>query len=284
MDTIKTIDLKEWELVGGGKRGDSYFHRNDPDLMVKFDNTRIPVDVMRIEVENARIVSSLGLPTPAPGELVTDGQRYGITFHRIRGKESFARLSGMYPDRIPELAAEFASVVKLMHSTRGAGSGLRNIKDVYGHFIQTNPFHSAATIAKVMDIMGSVPDGDTCVHGDLHFGNIITAEGRSYLIDLGDFCYGHAFFDFGMMLMVDRMGFLMPEMTSHLYHCTPEQGDMFWNCFLKEYFGTESDRNELEASMMPYLVIRAFTMETETGIRLPEQLQSMVHDYLDSVA
>lgn len=281
MAEIKHIDLNEWTLVGGGARGDSYFHSTDPLLMLKFDNSGICVDDMIQEAENARIVASLGLPTPEPGEVVTDGKRYGITFHRIIGKESYAKLVGMHPEQIPALAAEFAKVVKQMHGTKGAGTGLRNIKDVYGRLILANPFRSKQQIDRAIALMDSLPDGDTCIHGDLHYGNIIAAHGKSYLIDLGNFCYGYPYFDFGMMLAVDRLSSWNPEFAQQMYHCNPEQTHLFWECFIKAYFGPECKKEDAENSILPYYLVRTMTMEAETGVKLPDQVMASAMEYFD---
>ena len=40
----------------------------------------------------------------------------------------------------------------------------------------------------------SVPEAITCLHGDMHIGNVITDGMRDYWIDLGDFAYGNPLF------------------------------------------------------------------------------------------
>lgn len=280
MAQIRQIDLSEWTLAGGGKRGDSYFHNTDPLLMVKFDNSGIPVEDMLQEVENARIVDALGLPTPAPGEVVTDGRRYGITFRRIPGKESYARLVGMYPERIPELACNFAALVKRMHATKATGMGLRNIKDVYGRYVRENLRHGEQLRDKALEVLDSLLDGDTCIHGDLHYGNIIVADGRDYLIDLGNFCYGHPYFDLAMMMAVARFSFLDKEFSEQMYHCNTEQALLFWDCFIKEYFGPDCTREKAEEIILPYYAIRIFAVEAEAGHPLPPQILALPLEYL----
>ncbi len=85
MDTLEAIriDLADYEYAGEGANGVSYNHRSDPDMMLKPDRSgrfTQPLDELRI----ARKVFEAGIPTPEPGDYVTDGERYGVRFRRIR--------------------------------------------------------------------------------------------------------------------------------------------------------------------------------------------------------
>ena len=71
--TPTLIDLAEYERVGEGANGASYNHRQDPNVMLKlyFRN----FEAAELELELARKVYEMGIPTPEPGDLVTDGTR-----------------------------------------------------------------------------------------------------------------------------------------------------------------------------------------------------------------
>lgn len=86
----KIINIDDWMISGGGEAGVSYFHKTDPSLILKMDNRETTKAEVEESLETARIVYSLGIPTPEPGE-----------------------------------------VVKHLHSTKGSGTGLRNIKETY---------------------------------------------------------------------------------------------------------------------------------------------------------
>ena len=72
------INLNDYIISGGGANGESYNHRTDPDLMLKLyfpGKIQQPLDEMNL----ARKVFELGIPTPEPGDyVVTDDGRYGI--------------------------------------------------------------------------------------------------------------------------------------------------------------------------------------------------------------
>lgn len=228
---MKTIDINDWVLSGGGGAGVSYFHKTDPTLILKMDNREVSREEVEKGLETAGIVYGLGIPTPEPGEVVFDGERYGQIFHRIQNKVSYARLIGEKPELIPPLAREFALIVKKLHSTKTKGSGLRSIKEIYGDFVLANPNRSQEVKGRAMALLASLPEADTCVHGDLHYGNIIRADGRDYLIDISSFGYGHPYFDLAMIAALRKLGPLSPDLHRSLFHNSIEQSELFWDRF-----------------------------------------------------
>ena len=274
----KLIDINDWVLSGGGGAGVSYFHKTDPGLLLKMDNRLVSEEEVEADMKTARIVYGLGLPTPEPGEVVFDGKRYGQVFRRIQGKISYARLVGEHPDQIPQLAHEFTEVVKLMHTTKGAGTGLRSIKEIYGDFILANPYRSQELKEKAIAFMNALPDGETCIHGDLHFGNLIKAGNERYIIDIASFGYGDPLFDQAMMFALHILGRANPKLHGELFHCTCEQFEEFWMCFLREYYGEGFSYEELKQRVLPFLAVRLLTMESESQRRLPPAAVEPIFD------
>ena len=68
MEPIK-ISLNDYVLSGGGANGESYDHKTDPSVMLKLyfpGKIQQPLDEMNL----ARKVYDMGIPTPEPGEYV----------------------------------------------------------------------------------------------------------------------------------------------------------------------------------------------------------------------
>lgn len=279
----KIINIDDWMISGGGEAGVSYFHKTDPSLILKMDNRETTKAEVEESLETARIVYSLGIPTPEPGEVVFDGRRYGQVFHRIRNKASYARLTAEHPEMIPQLAHEYTEVVKHLHSTKGSGTGLRNIKKTYGSMIMSNTHRPKELLDKAVNLLNSLPDADTCVHGDLHFGNIIKADGRNYLIDIASFSYGHPYFDIAMMVAIHNLQSIRPEYHKELFHCTVEQSEQFWQCFIKEYFGESVTSEMVEQMVQPFLAVRMLTMESESGKPMPDPAIGRAIEFINSL-
>lgn len=277
---MKLIDLNDWTQTGGGAVGTSYFHKTDPTLMLKFMSADVSMEQIEKELAHSRGVYNMGLPTPRPGELVTDGQRRGLVFERIVGKRSFAKMIGEEPENIDTLARQFAEVTKLLHSTPCDKTVFPNVKDCFGKMIRDNKFRSDSIKEKALNMLNAMPDADTCLHGDLHFGNIIQADGKSYLIDLLDFCYGYPLLDFGAILSLLQVMKYMEPIFVREYHCSLTQAAQFWHTFQKAYFGEDTNIAENEEMLRPYVAIKTLCMETESGVKIPDTPADIVYSIL----
>ena len=268
--SMKRIDLDDWIESGRGGRGASFFHKEDPDYMLKFDNLLTDPSTMEEELSAASVAYSLGVSTPEPGEVVTDGTRYGLAFRRIPDKVSYARAIGDSPARLEELAKEFAVQTRNLHAVDADTARMRNIKDIYRSLISRNTLHGPVIIARALELLDSLPEGRTCVHGDLHFGNVILSHGKSYFIDMGNFSYGCPLFDHAMVKAICQLAEIVPPLFKEMFHFEPELADRFWTLFAKEYFGQDEDIRSIEEMVKPYTVLRKLTMEVESGIPLPK--------------
>lgn len=248
--------------------------------MLKFDNLLTDPSDIEKELAAASVAYSLGVSTPEPGEVVTDGTRYGLTFRRIPDKVSYARAIADNPGRLEELAKEFARQTRILHAIEADTSRMRNIKDIYRSLIRRNTLHDHALIARALKLLDSLPEGRTCVHGDLHFGNIILSHGTSYFIDMGNFSYGYPLFDHAMVKAICQLATIDTAIFKDMFHFEPELANTFWALFAKEYFGNVEDVRSIDETMKPYTILRKLTMEVESGVALPKPALSDVYEML----
>ena len=276
MEAIK-INIEDYVHSGEGANGESLFHRSDPSVMLKLYNSGAPTDIIINELELSRKAFDAGLPVPEPGDLVTDGERLGIRFRRIPGKISFSRSVGDHPEKVEEYARRFARLCLRLHSAHLDRTKFDSVKDVDLKLLEENPYFTEEEKKKVADFIRSAPDSDVPYHGDLQYSNAVIAEdGSEYFIDLGDFAYGHPYFDLGMVLLCcvyDDEEFIRE--TFHMEKATALQ---FWKFFVKEYFGEDADPDEIEQMLRPYAGLKVLIIERNAGIYFPN-----FHALLDSV-
>ena len=268
MDTWNAIpiDLADYELAGEGANGVSYNHRRDPDVMLKLyhpGKVQQPLDEMLV----ARKVFAAGIPTPEPGDYVTDGTRYGIRFRRIRGKVSYARAVGDHPEEAVRYAEEFAGMCLTLHATHVDTAEFECVKDRYARQLVENVFFTPTEKDRLLRFIQDAPDTDTAIHGDLQFGNAIFAGDRRYFIDLGDFCYGYPLFDVGM---VYSTAFLSDaDFVREAFHMEPETAVRFWQAFAPAYFGKDRPLRDIEAEVRPFAGLKTIIVERDTGFPMP---------------
>jgi len=257
----RLIDLNDYIHAGEGGCGESLNHKTDSSLMIKMYDSGKPEEAVAYELELAGKVYSLGLPTPPPGELVTDQKgRFGISFKRIVNKISIARAVADHPENIDELAKEFARMCKLLHGTKIAPGSFPEVKQNCYDMIDADPYYTAQDKAKIKDFVSKAPDTGTALHGDLQFGNVIIADGQSYFIDLSDFAYGCPDFDLGMVALCcvfDHSDFIHDA-----FHMEPALAYEFWKAFVKHYYGPDADIKEIENHLRPYAGLKSILIET----------------------
>ena len=265
MNAIR-IDMADYEYAGEGANGVSYNHRYDPDIMLKLyhpGKVEQPLDEMRI----ARKVFEAGIPTPEPGDYVTDGIRFGVRFRRIRDKVSYARAVGDHPEDVDRLAEEFAEMCLALHATHVDTSLFECVKDRYLRQLQENPFFTVPEKDRLARFILDAPNTDTAIHGDLQFGNAIFVGGKRYFIDLGDFCYGYPLFDIGMVYCTAFIS--EPDFVREAFHMEPETAVRFWKAFAPAYFGTDRPLRDIEAEVRPFAGLKTILVERDTGCPMP---------------
>ncbi|MBO7112800.1 MAG: phosphotransferase [Bacteroidaceae bacterium] len=261
------IDLKDYELSGGGKLGESYIKKDDPDVLLKLYSTNL--EQMGLDEHDMALkVYNLGLPCPEPGQVVrTPDNRVGIQFKRIHGKLSYARALSIHPERMEQYVAEFAAVCRKLHSTTPPPGLFPDIKDQCKHYILENPYLTDQERNGVIRFIDTLPDGNTALHGDLHIGNVIfDEEGHKYLIDLSEFSIGNPLFDLGIIYL--QSCFIPEELEKELYHITKDVSTRFWTLFVKEYYGPDADIDQINRQLNQIALLRTLCVEKMMGYQV----------------
>lgn len=267
MEAIK-IDIKDYVLSGGGANGESYDHLTDPNVMLKL---YFPGKIQQSldELNRARKVFDLGVPSPKPGKyVVTEDGRYGILFHRIPGKVSFSRATGDHPERVQEYAMEFAQMCRQLHAIHVDTTQFENVKDRYTRLLIENQFFTSDEKDKLSHFIEDVPNTDTAIHGDLQFSNAIFTEYQSYFIDLGDFCYGNPLFDLGMVYLSCNLS--DETFIKETFHMDKATAIKFWEAFALAYFGKERSLKEIEEEIKPFAGLKTIIIERDTQCPMPQ--------------
>ena len=266
----KHIDLNDYIRTGEGANGASYNHKSDPDIMLKmyFRN----FEAAALELELAQKVYAMGIPTPEPGDLVTDGKQVGIRFRRLEGKRSYSRACGDEPERVEEYAREFAQLCKNLHAIHVDTTRFESVKDRLYAMLEANPDFTPEQKAKIHDFIAAAPDTDTAIHGDLQFSNGIFTEKDGvrtpYFIDLGDFCYGYPMFDIGMVYLCCCLN--DESWTMMQYHMSNATAARFWDAFAQEYFGADADMDAIMKEVKIYAGLKTLIIERDTHRPMPE--------------
>ena len=169
MNTYETIDLNEYVRTGEGGTAVSYTHKTR-NTLAKLYNPGFEADRAAAEFFTARTVFEMGIPTPEPYRLVTDGERFGAEYELIRNKRSFTRIISEEPERLEEISFSFAKAARELHAKIADTARLRSYKEVITQFYREKDLVPEEYKRRALAFLEKVPEADTCLHGDLHSG------------------------------------------------------------------------------------------------------------------
>jgi len=271
MNIVQTIHLDDYVQTGEGGTAQAYTHK-DGRTLAKLYNPGFEADRAREEFLTARTVFEMGLPTPEPLRLVTDGVRNGAEYELIKDKRSFTRIISQEPGRLEEMSLTFARLAKELHAKQADTARLGSMKERVRRFYMEKDMVPEAYKRKALQFIEQVPEATTCLHGDLQIGNIITDGHRTLWIDVGEFGYGIPEWDLGMMWTITHR--MDDRRSDFLFHVTHETLLAHWNIFFPAYLGTTDpqriaeEEHRLEAfasAKIPFMVDMAH------HTRLPEE-------------
>ena len=255
MDNYEIINLEDYIQTGEGGTAISYTHKSK-NTLAKLYKPGFEADRARAEFYTAKTVFDMGIPTPEPYRLVTDGERFGAEYELVPDKRSFTRIISQEPERLQEISLTFASLARKLHSTPADTSRLRSYKEVLTQFYKEKNLVPESYRQRALAFLETVPDTPNCLHGDLQIGNIITDGYRTLWIDVGEFSYGAPEWDLCIMwIMGQRMDEKRADM---LFHLKPQQIKDHWNIFLPAYIGSK-DPQEIAAytkRLIPFYAVK----------------------------
>lgn len=271
------ISLADFTQSGEGFSSITYNSRYS-DCMLKLFKGTLPDSLVEKEKRCSTAAFRLGIPTPLAGAIVTDGEKRGLLYERIANKKSFSRAIADDPGNYAEYAVRFARMCRQLHSTECDIAVFPDAVKIYEGIISRADMYTAAEKLKFSDFLHSAPRATTCLHGDMHIGNVITTGKDDLWIDMSDFSYGNPLYDVAMFYIACNQD--TEEFNLNYYHLDNEMMRKVWKVFACEYFNAPgSELETVNEMVVPYAVLRMvfFTTIGSTG---PENL-AFIRSFLD---
>ncbi len=255
MQHCESINLDEYRQSGEGGTAITYKH-NSRNSLAKLYKSGFEADMAIEEFKVAQAVYDLGIPTPKPYRLVTDGERLGAEYEFISGKRSFARILSQEPEKMPELVEAFAKAAMELHATAADTDRIPAIREVLHSFYLCSDAVTSEYRKRALAFLDKIQEPSTCVHGDFHIGNIITDGNHTLWIDIGEFGYGAPEWDLGWFWTITHN--LGDNRADFLLHLTQETLVSFWDAFLPAYLGTSAPTalREYTRKILAYYAVR----------------------------
>ena len=282
MNEVERINLDDYTQTGEGGTSLTYTSK-DGKTLAKLYNPGYEAELAKEDFLTACTVYDLGIPSPKPYRLITDGVRVGAEYEWIQGKRSFARIISQEPERLEELSVEFAQRALQLHATEADTQRLHSTKQKMKRFYLENEGVVADYYKeRVLRFLDTVPEATTCLHGDLQIGNIITDGKRTLWIDLGGFGYGVPEWDLAFTWRMTHN--TNAKITEWLLHLTSDVLHQHWNLFLQSYLGTTNQQRIEEATrkLLPYAAAKLpYMFYVATHKNLPDEVLKPMYKMLE---
>jgi uncharacterized protein (TIGR02172 family) len=232
----REISIEGLPFLSEGVFGEVF--RLDDETVVKLYRDGLDPAVVEREKRFARAAFVAGIPTAISLDLVTSGGRFGIAYEML-GADSLAGLMRREPDRLDDHARLLAHLARTIHATPADPAVFPDIKaNCLGWLAETAPLLAPADVDLLRGKIEAIPDADTCVHFDLHGGNVMIRNGEPIVIDMGDFSRGSPLFDLGLVETIYSPAVGICERVTKLPN---DVGADFLTRFLDHYFAGRPD-------------------------------------------
>ncbi len=194
------VDVTGLQVLGKGAIGKVY-KLNDEQVLKVYSDGRSR-EILEEELETFREVFAIGIPTMIPFRIVETNEGYGFVFEFVMSDLLANRISEN-PEKISDYARDMADLMKYLGNTK-LDTGVMNSvsKVIERDFDGIECLISENDAEFIRSIIRAVPEKNTCVHGDLHAGNIMLMDEKMLLIDMDDFGYGHPVWDMAQLTAV----------------------------------------------------------------------------------
>lgn len=251
---VRQVCLDGCERIGAGLCGECW--KLDDETVLKLYFEGASDDWIAREKEYAKAAFVLGIPTAISYDIVACGNRRGVVFEMLHAQTLASVIAGDLT-HLEQYVAQFAALAKIVHATPGNPAVFPRALDFYKALLPRVDWLSEAEYGALVRCIDTLPDADTCLHGDFHPSNVMVQDKELVFIDMGDFSIGHPYFDISLIYNLfvrdykNDLGYTITKLDA------PNRR-RFWKCFLHEYFGadTPEETSEIETMLDRFCCVR----------------------------
>ena len=265
MDVKKAI--KEMSVDGAEIIGEGFFstvYRIDKDTIIKVFNRTSDEKQIERELKLAKQAFVLGIPTAISFDIVKVKDKLGVRFEMLDCmslKNAFAK----YPEKYDELLNKYVDLLKKINSTECFDPAVPNIKKFFIEKAEAlKGMIDDAHYQKALELIKSVPERSTFVHGDCHFKNIMVQGEDFLLIDMDTLSVGHPIFELANL----RCPYIAfeeddPGNNERFLGVTSEFSKKLYDDVIRLYFGKEDKAIEDKIAIVSYIHMVWWTLTNQ---------------------
>lgn len=252
---MRTISVRGCKKISSALNGEIL--QLSDDEMIKVYDASVGLKEVKDERDHARTAMIYGVPTLIPYDVVKCEKGYGIVFEKAE-MTSLAYLISHNPDTLGLYAGKLGMMLKDLHTIKIPEGKLPNIKDRYRQWIKEVDDPADSQTAVFSQMIESIPDSDTYVHGDINLNSVMVRDNEILLLDMSGSAYGSSIFDmaalFASLVAIEAKQEGYCRKTFGLSKATCLD---FWKRFFSSYMGDRAD----EIGTMNQLLLKYFVLK-----------------------
>jgi len=258
---------KAGKIIGLGRS--SVVYKYGKNKVLKLYYKEHPYDTVKWEYDKLSDAKNHNAPVPAVFELIEYNGRLGIVMERIYGESLWGIITthiieaggeNITANGVSELITDsIKRTAYLLYSIHSIKADLMDTSlAVYTRAVHYNTHITDEEKQKVLDILDSLPKGNTVCHGDPNPGNILINGKKTAFIDWMFVGTGNPMFDVAEFFITTRYLYLDPETTdTKIIKFMKKYAEEMINIFLAEYSNiSDSEITDIDKWLIPLLVNR----------------------------
>lgn len=246
------IYLSGAEVIGEGFFSTVY--RIDKDTIIKvFNRTSDPEQIER-ELKLAKEAFVLGVPTAISFDIVkVDDGKLGVRFEMLDCK-SLKAVVVEHPEKMEEYLDKYAELLKKINTTECFNPAIPDMKRAYLKKVEEiKQYLDEKHYQKLKELILSIEDRNTFIHGDCHFKNIMVQKDELILIDMDTLSVGHPIFELAA-LCAPYCLFSEddPGNCKRFFGIEDEQGAKLYNSLVDLYIGKSDETIKEKIRLVAY--------------------------------
>lgn len=262
---MRRISIKGCTKISSALNGTIFKLSNDE--MVKVFSPNIPLSDIKKERNYAQTSMIFDIPTLIPYDIVRCEEGYGIVFE-IAEMNSLSYLLKKDPGSSAGYATLLGMKLAQIHRIEIPEGKLPDIKDRYRKWISEIDDPDDSKIAIFSNLIESIQDSPTYVHGDINLNSVMVKGNELLLTDMSGSGRGHSIFDlqalFASLVAIEKK---TPGYCEKTYGLSSQICFEFWNVFFDTYMG----HRKAQIDSMNELLLKYFVLKENILMKLEER-------------
>lgn len=263
---MREVSVENAELIGDGFCSKVY--RLNKDTIIKVITNTTDLNDIQRELNLCKQAFILGIPTSISFDVVKVGDRYGVVFEMLDCL-SLRDCILKNPEKLDEYIVMYASLLKKLGTTDKGDFNIPSAKLLKQEALKLIEEHvDKVDYERMVELVNSIPDRKTLVHGDCHVKNIMMEKEEPSLIDMDTLTYGDPIIEFAA-IGATYIAFEKTEKGNNLNFLKLDADTCvkIYNGTLRNYFSNLNDNDYKEnldkISALTYIHMLCWTVKYE---------------------